>query len=311
MTFCKDRDMAPCIVVVGSLNLDLVVRLERFPLPGETIMGIDLERNAGGKGMNQAMAAARLDAPVHMVGAVGDDEAGPWLVNILQDAKIGTTGIAHVPGNSGTAIIEVESTGENRIVVIPGANHSLTAAAVRKQLLDLTDVAIVLTQAEVPLDVISTALEAGREIGATTIFNPAPVHDFDSAIYPLVDFIVPNEHEAAILTGMETETSVDATEAAQRLNDMGCRTAIITRGEKGCVWSSGANTGSVPAFRVAAIDTVAAGDAFCGGLAAALLAGEPTSEALRWASATAALATTRHGAVPSLPDRASVEEMLA
>lgn len=303
--------MAPCIVVVGSINLDLFIRLDRFPMPGETVMGRDLERHAGGKGMNQAIAAARLEAPVHMVGAVGDDEAGPWLLNILHSAKVGTAGITQVPGNSGTAIIEVESTGENRIVVIPGANHSLTADIAREQLLSIPEVAIVLTQAEVPLDVISAALTTGREIGAMTIFNPAPVHEFDPALFPMVDVIVPNEHEAAILTGMDTGTSVDATEAAQRFNDMGCQTAIITRGEKGCVWSSGANTGSVPAFRVAAIDTVAAGDAFCGGLAAALLAGEPTSEALRWASATAALATTRHGAVPSLPDRASVEEMLA
>jgi ribokinase len=298
------------VVVVGSLNVDLVVGMERLPQPGETVLAHSFDRHAGGKGLNQAVACARLGGNVTMLGAVGDDASGTWLRSILQEDGIDGSNVRTLPGPSGTALIEVENGGENRIVVVPGANAQISAHDITAGIRDLADVGIVLVQAEMPLPLVEAALRAAHERGAITIFNPSPVTDFSRDLLKLVSVIVPNEHEAAILTGMDTTSSVDATEAALRFNEIGIGTAIITRGGKGCVWASGANTGSVPTFKVQPVDTVGAGDAFCGGLAAALSFGLPMSEALRWASATGALATTKAGAVSSLPYRESVEELL-
>lgn len=298
------------VVVVGSLNVDLVVGLERMPAPGETVMGETLERHAGGKGLNQAVAAARLGALVSMIGAVGSDDAGAWLRGIVEGEGIEATAIVTAEGPSGTALIEVDQTGMNRIVVIPGANAALTPAHVTEAIRSMDDVAIVLTQGEVPLDAIAAAMAAGRACGARTILNPAPVRDYPESLLALVDFLVPNEHEAAHLSGLPTSSLVDANEAAEHLTSQGVPHAIITRGARGAVWMSPSGSGSVAAYRVSPVDTVAAGDAFCGGLAAALAAGETLAEALRWASAAGALATTVAGAVPSLPTRAAVEQLL-
>jgi len=298
------------VVVVGSLNVDLVVGLERLPQPGETVLAHSLDRHAGGKGLNQAVACARLGGNVTMLGAVGDDASGTWLRSVLQEDGIDSSRIQTLPGPSGTALIEVEDSGENRIVVVTGANALIPAEDVAAGIRELPDVGIVLLQAEMPLAIVEAALRAANDRGAMTILNPSPVTDFSKELLKLVNVIVPNEHEAAKLTGMETDSSVDATEAALRFNEIGIGTAIITRGGKGCVWASGANTGSVPTFKVQPVDTVAAGDAFCGGLAAALSFGLPMAEALRWASASGALSTTKAGAVPSLPYRESVEELL-
>jgi ribokinase len=192
-----------------------------------------------------------------------------------------------------------------------GANATLTAAHVVETIQSMDDVAIVLAQGEVPLDAITAAMTAGRACGARTILNPAPVRDYPASLLALVDFLVPNEHEAAHLSGLPTASLVDANEAAQYFTGRGVSHAIITRGSRGAVWMSPSGSDSVAAYRVAPVDTVAAGDAFCGGLAAALAAGEPLAEALRWASAAGALATTIAGAVPSLPTRADVERLLA
>jgi ribokinase len=302
--------MSSRVVVVGSLNLDIVVVMDRLPAAGETVMGNSLARHAGGKGLNQAVAAARLGAPVTMLGAVGDDVSGEWLVNVLHEAQIDASYIRTIPGTSGTALIEVENGGENHIVVVPGANAELDAAQIAEHITSIPDVGYLLIQSEIKVDVIEAAIRAAHARGTTIIFNPSPIKEIDPAVLKMVDIIIPNEHEAAQLTNMETDSSVDATEAALTFNERGIGTAIITRGAKGCVWASGANTGSVPVFKVQPIDTVGAGDAFCGGLAAALSMDLPLAEALRWASATGALATTKAGAVPSLPYREAVEELL-
>ena len=299
------------VVVVGSLNVDLVVGLERMPAPGETVMGQTLERHAGGKGLNQAVAAARLGARVSMIGAVGSDDAGAWLRGIVESEGIEATAVVTADGPSGTALIEVDSSGMNRIVVIPGANGTLSPEHVAEAIRSMDDVAIVLTQGEVPLDAIAAAMAAGRACGARTILNPAPVRDYPESLLALVDFLVPNEHEAAHLSGLPTASLVDANEAAQHFTGKGVPHAIITRGARGAVWMSPSGSGSVAAYRVSPVDTVAAGDAFCGGLAAALAAGESLADSLRWASAAGALATTIAGAVPSLPTRAEVEQLLA
>ncbi len=298
------------VVVVGSLNVDLVVGLERMPAPGETVMGETLERHPGGKGLNQAVAAARLGARVSMIGTVGSDDSGVWLQGIVCTEGIDATGIISADGPSGTALIEVDPTGMNRIVVIAGANAALTAADVTAAINAIDGVAVVLTQGEIPLEAITAAMAAGRACGARTILNPAPVRDYPASLLALVDFLVPNEHEAAHLSGLPTDSLVDASEAARHFTGEGVPNAIITRGARGAVWVSPSSSGSVPAYRVTPVDTVAAGDAFCGGLAAALASGDPLPVALRWASAAGALATTIAGAVPSLPTRDAVEQLL-
>ena len=302
--------MGSRVVVVGSLNVDLIITMDRLPKAGETVLARTLDRHAGGKGLNQAVACARLGAEVSLVGAVGDDDSGRWLRGILESEGVVGGSTTTIPGPSGTALIEVDEAGENRIVVVPGANASLTPDFVTEAIRQVPDLGVLIVQTEVPMDVVNAALAAARERGAITVFNPSPVTDIGRDILKLVDVIIPNEHEAAQLTGLDTSSSVDATEAAQRFNELGVGTAIITRGGKGCVWASGPNSGSVATFRVQPVDTVGAGDAFCGGLAAALSFGLPMSEALRWASATGALSTTKQGAVPSLPHRDAVEELL-
>jgi len=298
------------VVVMGSLNIDLVVGLKRMPNPGETVHGHSFERHAGGKGLNQAVSAARLGASVSMVGAVGDDANGTWLREVLAADGIDATHVAEVPGTSGTAVIEVDDSGENRIVVIAGANGLVTPEQVRTSFAALPEISVLLVQGEVPVECNVEAMRIGNERGATVIVNPAPAWELTPEQLKLTDVLIANQHEAELLTGMEAGTSVDATEAALRLTDAGCSTVIITRGEKGCVWSCDGNTGTVPTFRMTPVDTVGAGDAFSGGLAAALAEGIELGEALRWASAAGGLATTKQGAVPSLPYLAEVKELL-
>lgn len=299
-----------CVVVVGSLNIDLVIGLDRMPESGETVLGESLVRLPGGKGLNQAVAAARMDAPVHIIGCVGTDGSGDWLRGILAEEGINAAGVGSVTGTSGTALIEVETTGANRIVVVPGANAALTAAAVEEALKAIENPAVVLTQAEIPVEAIAAALTTAKSLGATTIFNPAPAREFPAEIFPQVDYLVPNEHEAEHMCGIGCGNMVDSVEAASTFIDKGVGCAVITRGDRGAVWANANSSGQVQAFRVNTVDTVAAGDAFCGGLAAALARGESLAEALRWASGCGALATTISGAVPSLPTRASVAELI-
>lgn len=298
------------VAVVGSLNIDLVVGLDRMPGAGETVFGTSLERHPGGKGLNQAVAAARLESEVHMIGAIGDDGSGDWLLDVVAREGIRSEGIATARGTSGTALIEVDTTGQNRIIVIPGANDQVKPAAVAEHLMSLGAVDVVLTQGEVPVDVMVAAAETGRKIGAQVVVNPAPVREYPRELLKSVDVLVPNEHEAHQLTGMPVGNMVDAVEAAHQLQDRGPTCVIITRGEKGAVWSSPDGSGQSAPFKVTAVDTVAAGDAFCGALSAALARGLSMAESLRWASAAGALTATGRGAVPSLPPLALVTELL-
>ncbi len=298
------------VVVVGSLNVDLVVSLDRLPDSGETVFGHRLEQHPGGKGLNQAVAAARLGASVEMVGAVGTDSSGSWLRAVVVDEGIGDAAITGVPGTSGTALIEVDAAGANRIIVVSGSNGAVTGEQVELAIRAIENVAVVLTQGEVPSGAVASAMRTGRSVGAITILNPAPVSDYPSATLENVDYLIPNEHEAAQLTGLETATEEDAIAAARELVRMGTRCAVITRGGRGSVWAADASSGSRAAYSVTPVDTVAAGDAFCGSFAAALAEGRDLAEALRWASAAGALATTGSGAVPSLPRRADVTALL-
>ena len=304
------------VVVVGSLNTDLVVTLDTFPAAGETVLGSSFEQTVGGKGLNQAIAAARLGSTVAMIGAIGQDQFGVALAEMLDSEDIESF-VTKLPNSStGMAIIEVESSGENRIVVISGANDLLTAESVEASMRELSlhhRIGVVLTQGEIPVTATERALQVAKELGAITILNPAPVRDFPRTVFQFVDFLIPNELEAQELCSLEgnsCESMLDFVEIATGLVELGVGTAIITRGEKGAVWSTANQSGQAAAFRIVPVDTVAAGDSFCGGLATALNEGQPLSEALRWASAAGALAATRKGAVSSIPHRNEVEELL-
>ncbi len=304
------------VVVVGSLNTDFVVTLNSFPQAGETVLGETFEQFPGGKGLNQAVAASRLGATVTMIGAVGNDHFADALLTTLASEAI--TSLVHKsPGAStGMALIEVAESGENRIIVVSGANNVLSEGSVEVSLREIASrhqIGVVLTQGEVPVAATHRALVVAKELGATTILNPAPMREFPASMFPLVDYLVPNEHEAKELVqseGNSYKSMLDFVELATAIVDLGVGTVIITRGEKGAVWSTAIASGQAAAFRIVPVDTVAAGDAFCGGLAVALNEGQPLNEALRWASAAGAITATRVGAVTSLPQRSEVEELL-
>ena len=304
------------VVVVGSLNTDFLLTLDTFPASGESVLGKTFEQAPGGKGLNQAVGASRLGAQVAMIGAVGGDQFGHGLIQTLADEGIDSL-VSQVPDiSTGMAIIEVESSGENRIIVVSGANNSLSENAVETSLREIAReyrIGVVLTQGEIPVQTTEKALKVAKELGAITILNPAPVRDFPPSVFPLVDYLVPNEHEAQGLCTLEGNACIsmlDFVEVATSIVDLGVGSVIITRGEKGAVWSTATASGQAAAFRIVPVDTVAAGDAFCGGLAAALNEGQPLNEALRWASAAGALTATRVGAAASLPRRPEVEELL-
>lgn len=281
------------VCVVGSANLDLVATTPRIPTPGETVLGDSYAEHPGGKGLNQAVAAARSGAHTAFVGALGSDAAGTRLRAVLADDGIDARNVItldDVP--SGRALISVSAGGENSIIVVPGANAHVVVD-------DLPTSAVVLAQLEVPLATIVAAFTIARSRGATTVLNPAPAQELPSGLLALCDVIVPNEHEVELLGG------------ADRLLALGARAVIVTLGSRGAALhtSDGGDTPIAP-FEVDTVDTTAAGDTFCGSLCARLAAGEPIAGALRFASAAAALSTTRAGAVPSIPRRDEVEAFI-
>jgi ribokinase len=304
------------VVVVGSLNTDLVIGLDRMPDTGETVLGNSLSQVPGGKGLNQAVAAQRVGAKVAMIGAVGNDAFGRELLSVLEREGIEQSIAVADRCNTGTAIIELADNGENRIVVVPGANAQVDPTRVRDSLTALSErfeIGVVLVQGEIALDATASALEFARELGATTILNPAPMREFTKDILENVDYLVPNEFEARDLVSqsdMRLDSMLDCVEAANTILDLGVRNVIVTRGEKGAVWANANGSGQAAAFRIVPVDTVAAGDAFCGTFAAALNRSETFAEALRWASGAGALAATRTGAVDSLPNELEVRELL-
>lgn len=284
--------------MVGSANLDLVALAARVPSAGETVLGHGYFEAPGGKGLNQAVAAARAGATVVMVGAVGADEAGRTLRQVADTEGIDTAALHVLPGSpTGRALIAVGDDGENLIVVVPGANALVGAPAVleAKEMIESADV--LLLQHEIPDDGIYAALRIARAAGCTTILNPAPARPVRPDILMLVDVLVPNEHEYELIA---------------RTCDLGAvPTLVVTEGVSGSrVVRDGIHQRVAP-FVVDSIDSVAAGDAFCGTLAASLSLGLTLDDALRRASAAGALATTRRGAVPSLPTSSEVAALIA
>jgi len=302
--------MREMVLVVGSLNQDLVVPVPRHPRPGETAIGGGLARHPGGKGANQAVAAARMGAAVRMIGRVGDDAFGQALIANLEREGVDTSGVRALSGvPTGVALITVDPRGENAIVVSPGANARLGPEDLSPA--EFTGARVVLLQLEVPLDAVREAARLGKEAGARVILNAAPAQRLPEELLALLDLLVVNEHEAAaILEATPPETPEEALAQARALARR-VPVSVITLGEKGLVYASGETSGHLPAFPVQAVDTTAAGDAFVGALAAALAEGAPLSDALRLGAAAGALAATRPGAQPSLPRRDEAVALLA
>jgi ribokinase len=292
--------------------MDLVVRSPRFPAPGETVIGGEFRAVPGGKGSNQAVAAARLGARVAMVGRVGHDAYGSQLIGGLAAAGIDHD---HVHQDraaaTGVAVIVVAESGENSIVVAPGANMQLSPADVDRAKATIAQAQSLLLQLESPLPTVQRAAQVARAHGVRVILNPAPARALPAELLALVDVLIPNESEASILTGRPADQQPDPEAAARVLLQIGAGTVILTLGSRGALLAERDGTQRFPAFDVEPVDTTAAGDAFVGGLAVALTEGRSLSESVRWGSAAGALATTKLGAQPSLPSRRAVERLLA
>jgi len=300
------------IVVFGSINMDLVVRTPHIPIPGETILGSDFVMVPGGKGANQAVAAARLGAEVRMIGAVGTDAFGPQLRQSLTDYGVKTHGIRESDTASGVALITVDNRGENSIVVASGANMRLPADILDALDVALNGAAVLLLQLEIPLEYVMTAAHLAKKRGVMVILDPAPAptQPLPDALLHAVDVITPNESETYALTGIQPNDVAQALRAAQWFHDHGVPMVVIKRGGQGVVWSNRTQTLTVPAFRVPVVDTVAAGDSFNGSLATALAEAQSWPDALRFAAASAAISVTRRGAQQSMASRAEVLELL-
>jgi ribokinase len=289
------KDFAFDVVVVGSANLDLVATLDHLPIPGETIVALDYSEHAGGKGVNQAVACARMGARTAFVGCVGNDDAGVFLRGVLENEGIDTTMLRVVDLPTGRAFINVDSRGENEIVVVSGAN---TQVGVAQNPFLLPTSHVLLMQLEIPLKTVTAALNAARKGGAVTVLNPAPYRSLTGEILSLVDVIVPNETESAACGG------------TQALLAAGVGTVVTTLGEKGAVINTASSETSISPHNVVAVDTVGAGDAFIGALSAELARGATISEAAAVGAVAGALATTVRGAVPSLPTQTSVRSAM-
>ena len=306
-----DSQPARPVLVIGSLNMDLVARCEHLPRPGQTVFGQDFFTAFGGKGANQAVAAARLGARVSMAGCVGQDQFGRDLLRGLRDAGIDAGCVLPVAHPTGTALITVDAAGANTIVVISGANMLCDTALIDRALAGAAGPGILLLQHEIPAEANAHAIRAAAAAGWFVVLNPAPARPVDPALLALIDIIAPNETEAAAITGRGIASRTDALGAVRQLLARGARGVLVTLGADGAVYCDATREWHCPAVSVQAIDTTAAGDAYLGALAAALAQGRNLADGLGFAAAAAALAVTRLGAQPSLGTREELADFIA
>ncbi|ALI05404.1 MULTISPECIES: ribokinase [Pseudomonas] len=296
------------VVVIGSLNMDLVTRAPRLPRGGETLIGESFATIPGGKGANQAVAAARLGAQVSMVGCVGDDAYGEQLRGALLAEGIDCQAVRVEQGSSGVALIVVDDNSQNAIVIVAGANGALTAEVLDGVDDVLQSADVIICQLEVPDATVGHALKRGRALGKIVILNPAPAsHALPADWYACIDYLIPNESEAAVLSGLAVDSLETAEAAAAHLIAAGAGKVIVTLGAQGLMFANGASFEHFPAPRVKAVDTTAAGDTFVGGFAAALACGKSEVDAIRFGQVAAALSVTRAGAQPSIPTLLEVQ----
>ncbi|MBW4662936.1 MAG: ribokinase [Chroococcus sp. CMT-3BRIN-NPC107] len=295
----------PCAIAFGSINMDLVARTPKLPVPGETLLGRDFFTVPGGKGANQAVAMARLGVTTYMVGRVGDDNFGNQLLKNLKAAGVDTANV-FIDKNvsSGVALISVDNAGENQIIVVPGANSCVDSSDVKNLNTLLPSCGVLLMQFEIPLPSILLAAQAAKRLGVKVILDPAPaLNQLPAELYPLVDIITPNVVEIGQLVGFPVNDLDSATKATNILLQRGVGCAIAKLGSRGVICTTKKETFFVPAFPVESVDTVAAGDAFNGGLAAAMVENLSLKQAVIWGAAAGAIAATKSGAQSSLPTK--------
>ncbi|MFZ1401323.1 MAG: ribokinase [Candidatus Promineifilaceae bacterium] len=299
------------VVVLGSINMDLTTYVPRLPAPGETLFGSAFITVPGGKGFNQAVAAGRLGAPTQFIGRIGDDAFGKGVLALIANEPVDTSGILVDPDSgTGLAVISVDDAAENAIIVISGANMAHDGLEVARTRDALQTAKVLLLQMESPLSSSLAAAQVARELGAIVILDPAPAKPLPPEAYQLCHIMTPNELETEVLVGFRPTNQAEAAKAADILQERGVETAVIKLGSQGVYYQSATESGFVVPFRVKSIDTVAAGDAFNGGLAVALSEGKPLAEAIRWGAAAGALATTKPGASSAMPTRAELEALL-
>ncbi len=301
------------VLIIGSLNMDLVAQAERLPRAGETLLGQSFATVPGGKGANQAVAAARLGGQVAMIGCVGADAYGQALRQALVDEGIDCQGVREAEDvATGIAMIVVDASSQNAIVIVAGGNGQLESTDIERfdSLLQAADV--VVCQLEIPYPVVAFALQRAHEAGKTVILNPAPVTGpLPSQWLGWIDYLIPNETEAQAMTGLAVNSVAEAEQAASLLREAGADKIIVTMGERGVLFADGVQSRHSPGRKVQAVDTTAAGDTFVGGFAAALARGLDESQAIAFGQAAAALSVTRAGAQPSIPTLAQVEQVLS
>ena len=298
------------ICVIGSLNMDLVVNVDTMPKPGQTIIGSNFKEVPGGKGANQAVAMARLNGNVSMIGKVGEDGFGQTLINSLKNDKVDTTYIQTAKGATGVALITVDKNAQNSIVVSPGANFEVKEDDIDNNIEAIKNSDIVVLQLETPLNTIKYALNKAKELNKYTILNPAPAVKLDDEIIKNVDLLTPNETELEILSEMKIENEDDISKATNKMIEKGVKELIVTLGSKGSLYINKEKSFFKSAYKVDAIDTTAAGDSFTGALAVALSNNKYIDEAMDFASKVGALSVMKEGAQSSLPTLKDVESFI-
>ena len=298
------------ILVIGSLNMDIVIQVDKIPVAGETILGDDLRYSCGGKGANQAFAVGRFEGSVEMLGCVGKDGFGEEIVRNLASVGVRVDAIGRNESlKTGTAIINVEKSGNNNIVVIPGANKSCDEAYLRANDAAFNKCDYILLQMEIPEEAVWYAINRGKELGKTIILNPAPAPDsLPMGIPEKLDYIIPNESELVRLCGCDDDSMNEIKKGAQKLINMGVSSVIVTLGGKGSMLVQKDSFELFPPIPVRAVDTTAAGDCFCAAFVVALANGQTLHEAITFAKITAGLAVTKQGAQDSIPDISQIEE---
>lgn len=296
------------IVVVGSLNMDVVIKVPHIPKVGETILTDSIQQYAGGKGANQAVAAARLGGKVNMIGRIGKDKYGEALLRNLKANNVGITGVEYDEDDTGSAFIKVDEKGDNNIVVYPGANNNVTIEQIERHrdIIEKSDICIV--QLEIPYEVVKYVVDVCYKSNIKVIFNPAPAGEFiEDYVLKKTFILIPNELELATISGKEINTNDELKTLANKLCNKGCKNVIVTLGDKGSLLVREDMKKYFESVKVMAKDTTGAGDSFIGGLAVALTEGNSIEEAIRFATNVAALTVTRSGAQSSLPKREEVQ----
>ncbi|AIO41470.1 ribokinase [Burkholderia latens] len=308
----KDHTKPPKIAVAGSINVDLVTHAPRLPVPGETLLGTTFRTVHGGKGANQAVAAARLGASVAMIGCVGNDAFGARLYDALAAERIDVTHVRRIDGDAtGVATITVDERGANSIVVVPGANARLDAESIDAARDAIAGAALLVCQLEVPIETVARAIGCAIAHRTPVLLNPAPARPLFDALLARIDYLVVNETEAESLTGIVVGDDASAVRAADALRAKGVANVLVTLGARGVCWRGCAGSGRHPAVAVTAVDTTAAGDTFVGGFAAARAGGASMDDAIAFGQRAAAISVTRHGAQTSIPTRDEVDRTAA